>query len=148
MTESMVNVCEHNYVKENLAMSSLLLICILCYPVLSVGTQIYLVDFYKFFSWFSAFWWVTRVKIKFCALKIICSHQSSLYCCNHINLFAALIFVVMMNFNHHISLLKSLFIFPMSLPQIIMNNLSLTIIVRFSSTNCFLHLLSISLFQK
>ena len=55
MTESMVNVCEHKYVKENLAMSSLLLICILCYPVLSVGTQIYLVDFYKFFSWFSAF---------------------------------------------------------------------------------------------
>ena len=47
MTESMVNVCEHKYVKENLAMSSLLLICILCYPVLSVGTQIYLVDFSK-----------------------------------------------------------------------------------------------------
>ena len=47
MTESMVNVCEHKYVKENLAMSSLLLICILCYLVLSVGTQIYLVDFSK-----------------------------------------------------------------------------------------------------
>jgi len=50
VTESMVNVCEHKYVKENLAMSSLLLICILCYLVLSVGTQIYLVDFSKFFS--------------------------------------------------------------------------------------------------